>query len=67
MHLIKSCEREYPLGEQKKNDAYLRYFIDEIKEHVNYSIIEKLENIWNSNCRIPQELLNYEYLLKVKK
>ena len=41
--------------------------MDEIKAHVNCSTIEKLENIWNSDFRIPQELINYEYLLKVKK
>ena len=66
-HLIKLCERGYPLGEQKKNESHLRYFIDEIKEQVSCSVIEKLENIWNSDFRIPQELINYEYLLKVKK
>ena len=27
--------------------------------------LEKLQYIWDRNLRIPQELINYEYLLRV--
>jgi len=66
-HLIKLCSRDYPLGEQKKKVLYLTYFIDEIKCYMDNESIEKLDNIWNEDCRIPQELITYEYLIRVEK
>lgn len=64
--LISICNRDYPLGEQVKNTIYLNYFLEEIKNYLDDKCLGKIMYIWNNNFRIPQELINYEYLLKVK-
>lgn len=64
-YLISLCNRNYPLGEQVKNSIYLDYFIEEMKDHLDDKSLEKSRYIWDNNFRIPQELLNYESLLKV--
>ncbi len=66
-HLISICNRYYPLDGQQKNPVYLNYFLEEMKEHLDDKNISKLKYIWDNDFRIPQELINYEYLLKVKK
>lgn len=65
-HLISTCDRYYPLGEQEKNSVHLNYFLEEIKEHLDDTSLGKIKYIWDNDFRIPQELINYEYLLKVK-
>ena len=65
-NLISICTRDYPLGNQEKKDIYLNYFIEEINDYLDDTILEKIMHIWDNNFRIPQELINYEYLLKVK-
>lgn len=64
-HLINECKKKYPLESNNKNNLYLEYFIEEFK-YAEDEVIIKLKDIWNGDCRIPQELINYEYLLKVK-
>ncbi len=51
---------------QNKNRDYLNYFLEEMKEHLTEEQIEQLHYIWERDLRIPQELINYENLLKVK-
>ncbi|QUH26437.1 Wadjet anti-phage system protein JetD domain-containing protein [Serpentinicella alkaliphila] len=65
--LITLCNRNYPLDGQQKNIKYFNLFIDEMKDYINEEQIKKIEFIWNNDYRIPQELLNYEYLLKAVK
>lgn len=65
-HLISICTRDYPLGDQEKNSIYLNYFLEEIKDYLDELDLGRIMYIWNNNFRIPQELINYEYLLKVK-
>lgn len=65
-HLISICDRDYPLGEQEKNLMYLNSFLEEIKEYLDDKNLGKIKYIWDNDFRIPQELINYEYLLKVK-
>ena len=64
-HLISICSRDYPLGDQEKNSTYLNYFLEEIEDDLDDTSLEKIIYIWNNNFRIPQELVNYEYILKV--
>lgn len=64
--LIALCSREYPLEGQKKNQAYFNCFLKEMKEHLTDYDLKKLYDIWERDLRIPQELMNYENLLKVK-
>ncbi len=64
-HLLSICKRDYPLGGQQKNQKYLDYFIEEMKPYLEEEEINKLISIWNREYRVPQELINYEYLLKV--
>ena len=66
-HLISISNRDYPLGEQEKNSIYLSYFLEEIKEYLDDRSLRKIKYIWDYGFRIPQELINYEYLLQVKK
>lgn len=67
IHLISLCRRDYPLGSQVKNLQYLNTFLEEMKRHLHENDIKKLKSIWDKDFRVPQELINYEYLLKVKK
>lgn len=66
-HLISKCDRHYSLGSQEKNPVYLKNFLEDTKDHLYDTSFEKIKYIWENNFRIPQELINYDYLLKVKK
>lgn len=66
LNLINISNRNYPLGKQEKNNLYFEKFLEEIGGYLDNNSIYKLKNIWNNNLRIPQELINYEYMLKVK-
>lgn len=66
-HLMSISDRHYPLGEQKKKEIYLETFLEEIKSFLDDTSLIKIKQIWDGNFRIPQELINYEYLQKVKK
>lgn len=44
---------------------YLDYFIKEMGPSLNKQYLQKLLYLYENNLRIPQELINYEYLLKV--
>lgn len=66
-HLISICDRYYPVGRQQKNALYFDYFLEEMKGHLDEKDIDKLKYIWDNDFRIPQELIDYEYLLKVEK
>ena len=66
-HLIKISSRSYPLGNQIKNPLYLELFLSELQDVLDDNCLKKIEDIWYGDYRIPQELINYEYLLKVKK
>lgn len=65
VHLINICSRDYPKKSQIKNPYYLECFIKEMGDHLDLCLRKKLDHIWDNDYRIPQELLNYEYLLKV--
>lgn len=65
--LISQCRRNYPLGEQKKDPSYFAYFYQEMKEYLSEEELRKIIYIWDNDFRIPQELINYDVLLKVKK
>ncbi|NBG87211.1 Wadjet anti-phage system protein JetD domain-containing protein [Isachenkonia alkalipeptolytica] len=64
-HLIRRCEKKYPGKVQNKNPLYLEGFLDEMKDRLTPEEILRLRDLWASDRRIPQELINYEYLLKV--
>lgn len=65
-HLISISNRYYPADRQQKNLSYLNYFLEEMEKYLDEKNIEKLKYIWDNDFRIPQELINYEYLLRVK-
>ena len=44
---------------------YLDFFIEEMGQFLDKKNLQKLLYLYNNNLRIPQELINYEYLLKV--
>lgn len=67
VNLISICNRDYPLCGQKKNEVYLDCFLKEMKESLDSNLRKKLSYIWDKNLRIPQELISYEYLMKVRK
>lgn len=62
INLINICSREYPKKSQIKNQDYLEFFMEEMEEQLNLELREKLIYIWNNDYRIPQELINYEFL-----
>lgn len=64
-HLIGLSNREYNRKSKNKNQLYLNCFLEETINRLNDKDIEKLKSIWDKNLRIPQELIDYEYLLKV--
>lgn len=63
--LIKLSNKEYPQSGQRKDLKYLEAFVEEMKGYLDESSIKKLRYIWDRDLRIPQELITYEYLLKV--
>lgn len=63
--LIEMSNKEYPQSGQKKDGEYLDFFLEEMEDSLNEDNIEKLRYIWDNDLRIPQELITYEYLLKV--
>lgn len=65
VHLISLCNRNYPWKGKVKNQVYLDFFLKEMGDFLASDLRDKLINIWEKDFRIPQELINYEYLLKV--
>lgn len=63
--LISICQRNYPLDGQEKKQIYLECFLEDMKTYLDKDQITKLQYIWDNDFRIPQELIDYEYLLKV--
>lgn len=63
--LIEISIKDYPQDGQRKNQEYLDFFLEEMEDDLNKDNIEKLKYIWDNDLRIPQELITYEYLLKV--
>ncbi|SNS68508.1 hypothetical protein SAMN05446037_101712 [Anaerovirgula multivorans] len=66
-HLISLCKKEYPLDGQKKNQLYLDAFLEEMNPYLDNDDFKKIKFIWDKDFRVPQELINYEYLLKVRR
>lgn len=65
-HLISVCNRYYPSGGNGKNLIYLNCFLEEMEDCLDDAELEKIKYIWDKDYRIPQELINLEYLLKVE-
>ena len=65
INLLSICNRDYPLGNQEKRPIHLSFFIEEMGDKLDKKNLEKLQYVWDRNLRIPQELINYEYLLRV--
>ena len=63
--LIGISNKDYPQDGQNKNQEYLEFFLEEMGKDLNETNIKKLKYIWEEDLRIPQELITYEYLLKV--
>ena len=63
--LIETSIKDYPQNGQNKNQEYLQLFLEEMGSKLNENNIDKLKYIWDNDLRIPQELITYEYLLKV--
>lgn len=66
-HLINISNRGYKKKSKKKNQLYLDCFLEEVGDYFGLATIEKLKGIWTKDLRIAQELIDYEYLLKVSK
>lgn len=66
-HLINIVDRDYKKISKNKNELYLNCFLEEVEDYLDSNTIGKLKDIWNRDLRIPQELIDYEYLLKVIK
>lgn len=64
--LIQLCNRDYKAEEQKKNQKYFDSFLQEINDYLTEQDLKKLKFIWDNDLRIPQELITYEILMKVK-
>jgi hypothetical protein len=67
VELIKTCKKDYPHEEgQIKRESNLKCILEELKKHNADSYAENVMKLWELNYRIPQELITYEYLLKLK-
>ncbi|SET78234.1 hypothetical protein SAMN05660297_03489 [Natronincola peptidivorans] len=66
-HLIALCIKEYSSEGHNKNQLYLDGFLEEMKPYLKNGDLKKMKSIWDKDLRVPQELINYEYLLKVRK
>jgi len=65
--LMKICKLNYPHEEgQIKRKVYLKCILDELKQDNYENYVESVMKLWELNYRIPQELITYEYLLKLK-
>lgn len=63
--LIEISTRDYPQKGQRKDIKYLEGFMEEMENYLNPENMERIKKIWHKDLRIPQELITYEYLLKV--
>jgi len=65
--LIKMCKMNYPheIG-QVKRQANLDCILSELKIHNYGEYAQSVIKLWELNYRIPQELITYEHLLKLK-
>lgn len=63
--LIKAAGRDFPC-EQKGRREDLEFVLSEFREGGYLKEAGEITRIWNSGLRIPQELITYEYLLKLK-
>lgn len=66
IELLKICNKNYKCKDQIKIQKHLDLFLDELKQCNYESYEEDIKRLWNMNLRIPQELITYEYLLKMK-
>ncbi len=64
--LLAKCNRDYPAGEQKRQEDYLEYFRQALQGYLTKAELDRFSDIGARNMRIPQELINYETLLQVK-
>lgn len=64
VQLLEIGNRKYPCVGQRKNIRDLNFVLDEFHAHFLDEYGEMLKNLWNEDRRIPQELINYEYILK---
>ena len=65
-NLLNLCTRNYPAEGQNKNEIYLEAFLQDMKPYLESSKLEKITEIWSNDFRVPQELIDYEYLMKVR-
>ncbi|QXE20704.1 Wadjet anti-phage system protein JetD domain-containing protein [Clostridium sp. 001] len=65
VELIK-LEKKYPSKDQQKNEECLKSILEEFKEKNYGQYTPYIEKLWKENCRVPQEFITYEYLLKLE-
>lgn len=56
----------YPINsQQNKNNIILEKILGELKkaEDVKASMVDRIEQLWNEDLRLPQELITYEVLI----
>lgn len=65
VELLKLCKTDYVCKKQGKKSEYLNYILEEFKKSGYDDYCEKIIKLWKEDYRIPQELITYEYLLKM--
>ena len=65
VNLLKSSQRKYHCIGQRKNIKDLNFVVDEFCSSSLNEYAEKLIELWNNDARIPQELITYEYIVKL--
>lgn len=58
--------RKYRGKQQNKNEKYLNIILQEFNAYKFGHYSDYIVELWNGNSRIPQELITYEHLLKLK-
>jgi hypothetical protein len=66
IELLKLCNKEYRCKEHLKKAEHLELVLGEFEKQHHKGYREQMIRLWQSNHRIPQELITYEYLLKMQ-
>lgn len=63
---IIKIDKKYKSKDQQKNEECLKCILDEFDEKNCGGYKDYIVKLWKESCRIPQEFITYEYLLKLE-
>ncbi|MBU5591851.1 hypothetical protein KQI89_08740 [Clostridium sp. MSJ-4] len=66
IELLKICNKDYSCKDHVKKQKHLDLMLKELRQFSCETYQDRIKRLWELKLRIPQELITYEYLLKMK-